>query len=184
MSSRGNCQLSLNDDHDLSFSKMKSMTVQELVLQDTESCCWSEVSCDDLLDDDITCMGRQEPAIPTTQKQIIRNLRWKASNHSNTSVDSPPICYGNERLRPAEQSHISKDSPFRAPIRSTEKDVHFTTSSPPLSRWSSMSTRLENDNPRRPRLQQKRESYCEDASEVLQRTVCLLDAALEIAQNH
>ncbi|KAG7341742.1 hypothetical protein IV203_023695 [Nitzschia inconspicua] len=183
MSSRDNCQLSLNHDHDLSLSQMKSLAVQELVLRDTESFCCSEVSCDDLLDDDITCMGRQESVIPTTQKHIIRNLRWKASNHSNTSVDSPPTCYGHERLRPAEQSHISKDSPFRAPIRSIEKEVDFTTSSQPLSRWSSMSTRFENDSPRRP-LQQKRESYCEDASEVLQRTVCLLDVALEIAQNY
>ncbi|KAG7341747.1 hypothetical protein IV203_023700 [Nitzschia inconspicua] len=172
---------------------MKSLTVRELVLEDTESCC-SDVSCDDLLEDDANCTQRQESFLSSTQSLIVRNLRWEAGNHSKHSVDSPPICYGNERKRPAERSYISKDVPFRAPVRSTERlgesEGEFaTSSSPSLSRWSSQSSPMINDKlqqsplPPTPPCRRLRSSSCEDTTAALRRTMSLLDAALEISQN-
>ncbi|KAG7351616.1 hypothetical protein IV203_010976 [Nitzschia inconspicua] len=72
---------------------------------------------------------RQRPAIADSSNR--GNLRWEATNHSERSVDSVPKYYGHKRRqqRPAERSNTSKDLPFRAPIRYTEKERNYEASS-------------------------------------------------------
>ncbi|KAG7351555.1 hypothetical protein IV203_010915 [Nitzschia inconspicua] len=172
------------NDHNLILSAVNSLTVRELVLHETVSC-YSDISCDDLTEDD-TCMQQSDSFHPAVDSPIIRTLRWEASNHSKHSVDSVPMCYGNKRQRPAERSNTSKDLPFRAPIRYTEKERNIMVTSaivsPPSSRWFSQSQRFEDDILWCP-LRQEKKSYSANATEFLQRTVCLLDAALDIVQD-
>ncbi|KAG7370318.1 hypothetical protein IV203_028064 [Nitzschia inconspicua] len=117
---------------------MRSFTVRELVIQDSASC-YSDVSSDSL--EDGICIQKLESCIRDEQPLITSKLRWDASNHSKTSLDSPPTCYRHTQVREQqEQTHNSKDLPFRRPVRSSEEkldvEVDSTTLSPPLS-WLS-----------------------------------------------
>jgi hypothetical protein len=112
----------------------------------------------------------------------MRESRWSATL-SKTSLDSPPMyCSLNrKRQRPAELSHcILRDVPFRAPVRFTESGETVAKIS------SSSNTRFQ--SPRRlgdatTHPCNKHNNANENIAASLQRTIDILDAALEIVND-
>jgi hypothetical protein len=112
----------------------------------------------------------------------MRESRWSATL-SKTSLDSPPMyCSLNrKRQRPAELSNcILRDVPFRAPVRFTESGETIAKTSSPIT------TRFQ--SPRRlagatTHPCNKHTNANENVTASLQRTIDILDAALEIVND-
>ncbi|KAG7344789.1 hypothetical protein IV203_032320 [Nitzschia inconspicua] len=159
---------------------MSSFTVRELVIQDSASC-YSDVSCD-ALEDDI-CIRKLESPIPKEQPLIISNLRWDASNHSKTSLDSSPTYYRHKQVQEEEQSHKSKDLPLRRPVRSSgekmDVEVNSTTLSPPLSWLSQQAQPMVHDYLL---LQDSASCYSDVSSDGLEDDICIQKLESRIAK--